>query len=105
MFAFMRRRVWWIVGGIAALLLAGGTIGIAWVNPQLTRYLESYAFRKELEKETAKGLHFPSGHYEPIKRTGTWTAESAGFQADNGCARDHGQVQSLGRVSPALATG
>lgn len=85
MFAFFRQhRVWRITGGIASFLLIVGAIGIAALNPKLTRYVESDAFRKELEKETAKGLHFPSGHYEPIKRTGTWTAESAGFQANDG---------------------
>ena len=54
------------------------------LNTRLTKYVESDAFRVEMEKETAKGLHFPSGHYEPIKRTGTWTAESAGFRAKDG---------------------
>ncbi len=38
----------------------------------------------EMEKETAKGLHFPTAHYDPIKRVATWTAESAGFSANNG---------------------
>ena len=49
-------------------------IAMAWLNPRLTRYIESDSFRAEMEKETAKGLHFPGGHYEPIKRTGTWRA-------------------------------
>jgi hypothetical protein len=59
-------------------------LAVAWLNPRLTRYVESDLFRAEIEKETAKGLHFPSGHYEPIQRTGTWTAESAGFEGHDG---------------------
>jgi hypothetical protein len=88
MFAFMRRKVWRILAiAIAVLLLVAAAltiIAVAWLNPQLTRYIESDRFRAELEKETAKGLHFPGAHYEPIKRTGTWTAESGGFQAKDG---------------------
>src|SRR5262245_46320491 len=37
-----------------------------------------------MEDETAKGLHFPRTHYAPIRRTGTFTARSESFQADNG---------------------
>lgn len=84
MFAIMRRRGWRVVAGIVAFVLIGGASGTAWLNQRLTRYVESGRFRAELEKETSKGPHFPDGHYEPIKRTGTWTAESPGFQANNG---------------------
>jgi hypothetical protein len=88
MFAIMQRKVWRFATGIVAILLIvlalTTVVAITWLNPHLTRYIESDRFRIELEKETAKGLHFPSGHYEPIKRTGTWTAASAGFQANNG---------------------
>lgn len=85
-------RLWRSIGpalviAFVALILLASTIWIvtiAWLNPLLTRYVESDRFRAEMEKETAKGLHFPAGHYEPIKRTGTWTAESAGFEAHNG---------------------
>jgi hypothetical protein len=71
---------------VALLLIVAALsiIAMAWLNPRLTRYIESDSFRAEMEKETAKGLHFPGGHYEPIKRTGTWRAESAGFGAKNG---------------------
>jgi len=85
MFGFFRRRkFWWSTGAVTASLLVVGAIGFLFLNPPLTRYVESDKFRAELEKETAKGLHFPGGHYEPVKRTGTWTAESAGFQANEG---------------------
>src|ERR1700731_2519077 len=85
MFGFFRRRkFWWSTGAVTASLLVVGAIGFLFLNPPLTRYVESDKFRAELEKETAKGLHFPGGHYEPVKRTGTGTAESAGFQANEG---------------------
>ena len=57
---------------------------MAIVNPRLTRYVESDAFRAELEKATAKGLHFPAGRYAPIRRTGFLTAASDGFRAQGG---------------------
>src|SRR5437763_10778344 len=77
------RRKGWVVAAVAALLILGA-IGIAWLNPQLTRYIESDRFRAELEKQTAKGLHFPDGHYAPIHRKGFLTAEADRFQADSG---------------------
>ena len=46
--------------------------------------MESEAFRAELEKQTAKGLHFPAGTYSPIHRTGFLSAASDGFRARNG---------------------
>ena len=80
--AIMRRKGWAIAA--AAMLLIVGAIGIAWLYPQLTHYIEDDHFRAELEKETAKGLHFPSGHYAPIRRKGLLTAAADRFQADNG---------------------
>jgi hypothetical protein len=79
-----RRRTWIIIASALVVAVVAIVIGVRLINARLTRYVESESFRRELEKETAKGLHFPSGHYEPIKRTGTWTAESAGFQATDG---------------------
>ncbi|HYJ05494.1 MAG TPA: hypothetical protein VEX43_10190 [Chthoniobacterales bacterium] len=79
-----RRRGWRkaaiVIGGVA--ILAG--VGIALVNPRITRYVESDAFRAELEKQTAKGLHFPASTYAPIRRTGFLSAASDGFRAQNG---------------------
>ena len=80
--ASMQREGWAVAA--AAILLILGAIGIAWLNPQLTHYLESDRFRTELEKETAKGLHFPAGHYAPIHRKGFLAAAADRFQADTG---------------------
>jgi hypothetical protein len=78
----MRRKGWAIAA--VAILLTVGTIGLAWLNPQLTHCVESDRFRAELEKETAKGLHFPEGQYAPIHRQDFLTAASDRFQADTG---------------------
>jgi hypothetical protein len=78
----MRRKGWAVAAVAIPLILAA--IGIAWLNPQLTHYVEGDHFRAELEKETAKGLHFPNGQYAPIHRTGFLSATSDGFRANNG---------------------
>jgi hypothetical protein len=84
MLARLRRQGWWkglvVIGIIAALL----GVGIVLFNPRLTRYVESEAFRTELEKQTAKGLHFPAGHYASIRRTGFLSAASERFEARDG---------------------
>jgi hypothetical protein len=49
-----------------------------------TRYIESDAFRAAMEDETAKGLHFPAGHYSPIRRNGALVSQCESFQATNG---------------------
>jgi hypothetical protein len=60
-------------------------IGVAvFLSPLLTSYLESDAFRVAMEKETAKGLHFPQASYAPIRRIGALTAQSDSFKADHG---------------------
>ena len=69
---------------LAGVIIGGGAAGIAFINPRLTRYVESDAFRAELEKQTAKGLHFPDGKYAAIRRTGFLSAASDGFRAQNG---------------------
>ena len=78
----MRKR--WFFLGALALLLAGGGLALLWLSPRLTKYVESDAFRTAMEKETAKGLHFPEGHFAPIRRTGFLSAATDGFQAENG---------------------
>ena len=77
------QRKGWAIAAVAILLLVGA-MGIAWFNPQLTYYIESDRFRAELEKQTAKGLHFPGGHYAPIHRKGFLAAAADRFQADSG---------------------
>lgn len=68
---------------IAAVLMAGA-LTILLLNPTITRYVEGPEFRHEMEKETAKGLHFPSAWFGPIKRTGFLAAQSNRFQAQDG---------------------
>ncbi len=69
-----------IVG--ASIVAVGASVAI--FNPALTRYVESDAFRAELEKQTGKGLHFPTGSDAPIRRPGFLSAASDEFQAKNG---------------------
>jgi hypothetical protein len=76
-----RRRTVAVIVGLVVIVASGS---IVFVNPRLTRYVESDEFRAELEKQTAKGLHFPAGTYAPIRRTGFLTAASDNFRAENG---------------------
>jgi hypothetical protein len=79
-----RRRLWRRAAIIFGALVVLAGAGIALVNPRLTRYVESDAFRAELEKQTAKGLHFPAGTFAPVRRTGFLSAASDGFRAKEG---------------------
>lgn len=72
-----------LIGSIAGLL-AVCAIAAVLLNPMLTRYVESDAFRAELEKETAKGLHFPASHFGLIRRTGLLSAATDRFTAEKG---------------------
>jgi hypothetical protein len=78
------RKIWLISAIVIASVFSASLLALEILSPRLTSYVQSDEFRAEMEKETAKGLHFPSGHYEPIRRTSNWIAESAGFQARNG---------------------
>lgn len=78
------RKRWLIVLFVMAGVLIAVGIAIWILNPRLTHYVESENFRHEMEKETARGLHFPSGQFAPIRRTGFLTAASDGFHATNG---------------------
>ena len=72
-------------GAIAILFVIVAVGGVAtFFSPLLTHYIEGDAFRAAMEAETAKGLHFPSSHYAPIRRTSAFTAESESFEASNG---------------------
>ena len=83
MFAILRRN-WlvWTRAIVVFLVVVAGVLMLC--NSWLTRYVESDRFRTELENETAKGLHFPSGRYAPIRRAGFATVESESFQARDG---------------------
>lgn len=78
------RTRWLIRSGITGAVALACAVVLAWLNPRLTRYVESDTFRAELEKQTAKGLHFPAGTYGPIRRTGLLTAQSDDFRSQNG---------------------
>ena len=77
-----RRRKLTVV--VVAFIVAAASGVIVFVNPRLTHYVESDVFRAELEKETAKGLHFPVGTYAPIRRTGFLSAAADRFRAQSG---------------------
>jgi hypothetical protein len=65
-------------------LLVIATGAAVFFSTLLTRYVEGDAFRVAMEEETAKGLHFPQARYAPIRRTGSVTAQSDSFKAENG---------------------
>jgi hypothetical protein len=78
-------HLFWISAATIALLVVGAAaLAIVLCNARLTKYVESEAFCAELEKQTAKGLHFGGGHYAPVRRTGFLTAETESFQAKDG---------------------
>ena len=61
MLALVRRKVWrgFAIAFVALLLIVAALsiIAMAWLNPRLTRYIESDSFRAEMEKETANQAH------------------------------------------------
>ena len=80
-----RRKPLILAVAIAIFFVIAITAGVAvFFSPLLTKYVESDNFRVKMEEETAKGLHFPRGRYARIRRTGTFTAQSDRFEADNG---------------------
>jgi hypothetical protein len=81
MMAMLRGRLFWL---FVLIGLVGGLILVTpLVNWRLTAYVEGEAFRKELDKQTSKGLHF-QGHYETIRRTGLLTARAERFAGKDG---------------------
>jgi hypothetical protein len=78
------RTRWLIRAGITGVVPLACALVLIWLNPRVTRYVESDDFRAELEKQTARGLHFPAGTYGAIRRTGLVTASSESFRAQNG---------------------
>ena len=81
----LRRKLLILVAAIAILFLIAIAAGLAlFFTPLLTHYVEGDAFRIAMEEETAKGLHFPQGHYAPIRRIGAISAQSESFEAGDG---------------------
>jgi hypothetical protein len=81
----LRRKLLIYSAAVAIFFLIAAGTGVAvFCSPLLTHYIESDAFRKAMEDETAKGLHFPQSHYSPIRRTSAFTAQSESFEARNG---------------------
>jgi hypothetical protein len=81
----VRRKQLVYSAAVAVFFLIAVGIGAAvFYSPLLTHYIESDAFRAAMEKETAKGLHFPECRYSPIRRTSAFTAETESFEARNG---------------------
>jgi hypothetical protein len=81
----VRRKQLVYSAAVAVFFLIAVGIGAAvFYSPLLTHYIESDAFRAAMEKETAKGLHFPECRYSSIRRTSAFTAETESFEARNG---------------------
>jgi hypothetical protein len=68
---------------VVAGLVAGAVLAVTVGNQRLTAFVESETFRRELDRQTSKGLHF-QGHYEAIRRTGLLTARTEGFAGKDG---------------------
>ena len=79
--ALLHRPSFWLSGLIGAGALLAITVLL--INPRLTKYVESDAFRRELDKQTSKGLNL-EGSYQTIRRTGFLTATAEGFTGKNG---------------------
>jgi hypothetical protein len=81
----LRRRFLIYAGAIAIFFVIAALAGtVVFFSPLFTHYIESDGFRVAMENETAKGLHFPSGRYAPIRRTSSLTAQSESFRASDG---------------------
>jgi hypothetical protein len=81
----LRRRLLICAAALAISILFAAVCGVAvFYSPLVTRYVESESFRRAMEDETAKGLHFPQSRYSPIRRTSAFTAQSESFEARNG---------------------
>lgn len=81
----MRRKLLICAATIAIFVVIVAATGtIVFFSPLATRYIEGDTFRVAMESETANGLHFPTGHYSPIRRASPLTAHAEGFEARNG---------------------
>jgi hypothetical protein len=81
----LRRKLLTCAAAIGIFVVIVGATGtILFFSPLATHYIEGNAFRVAMENETAHGLHFPAGHYSPIRRTSPLTAQAERFEASNG---------------------
>jgi hypothetical protein len=81
----LRRKLLILAAAIAIVFLFAAVGGVAvFYSPLVTHYVESDAFRAAMQKETAKGLHFPQCRYSSIRRTSAFTAQSDSFEARDG---------------------
>jgi hypothetical protein len=81
----LRRKLLICAAAIAIFVVIVAATGmIVFFSPLATRYIEGDTFRVAMETETANGLHFPTGHYSPIRRTSTLTAQAESVEASNG---------------------
>ena len=78
-----RGRILLVFGLGALAIVIAVVVALPLANRKLTDYIESDAFRRELDKQTSKGLHF-EGEYQAIRRTGPLTARTEGFKGRNG---------------------
>ncbi|HEX4666374.1 MAG TPA: hypothetical protein VH207_07225 [Chthoniobacterales bacterium] len=77
-------KLWLWIGIVLGAFVIVVAIATAILNPAITRYVEGPKFRAEIEKETAKGLHFRESEFAPIHRTGFLSAASDWAKADQG---------------------
>ncbi|HEX4639593.1 MAG TPA: hypothetical protein VH170_08910 [Chthoniobacterales bacterium] len=95
----------WVVVTIAAIfaVIIALLIAALLLNQEITRYVESPQFRAELEKETAKGLHFPSAKFAPIHRVGRFSARTESFFANGGrkAMTDLDATEITGQFNPS----
>jgi hypothetical protein len=81
----LRRKLLICAAAIAIFVVIVAATGmIVFFSPLATRYIEGDTFRVAMETETANGLHFPTGHYSPSRRTSTLKAQAESFEASNG---------------------
>ena len=78
------RRRWTLVLITIGVIVIAAAVTLALLNPSITRYVEGPEFRAEIEKQTAKGLHFQRCELQPIRRTGFLSAASDGAIARDG---------------------
>src|SRR5436190_14634268 len=94
-----------------AILLIVGAIGIAWLNPRLTSLHRERSLSRRTGKRNGKGSAFSQrairAHSPDWVSFGNqrWLSCPERVQSNevDGCARDHGKIQSIRIFSPTLA--